>query len=196
MSSTSNFYNQNASSLAEQYNSTTFENVHASWQAFWPNAGDRVLDVGAGSGRDAKWMMEQGCEVIALEPAVSLLELGKVKTGDLVTWLDDALPALEKTTNLGLRFDLIIVSAVWMHLATSHRERAFRKLSNLLAPNGRLVISLRYGEFTDGRKAYPVSVQELEKLAKNSALMVRHVSESDDQLKRDDVHWQTVVTSK
>ncbi len=196
MSSTSNFYNQNASSLAEQYNSTTFENVHASWQAFWPHAGGRVLDVGAGSGRDAKWMMEQGCEVIALEPAATLLELGRVKTGDLVTWLDDALPALEKTTNLGLRFDLILVSAVWMHLATSHRERAFRKLSNLLAPNGRLVISLRHGEFTDGRKAYPVSVQELEQLAKNSALMVRHVSESDDQLKRDDIHWQTVVISK
>ena len=108
MSSTSNFYNQNASSLAEQYNSTTFENVHASWQPFWPHAGDRVLDVGAGSGRDAKWMMEQGCEVIALEPAASLLALGKVKTGDSVTWLDDALPALEKTTNLGLRFDLIL----------------------------------------------------------------------------------------
>ncbi|MEL7413485.1 MAG: class I SAM-dependent methyltransferase [Pseudomonadota bacterium] len=195
MSSTSNFYNQNASSLAEQYNSATFENVHASWQPFWPHVGDRVLDVGAGSGRDAKWMSEQGCEVIALEPAASLLALGKVKTGDSVTWLDDALPVLEKTTNLGLRFDLILVSAVWMHLATSHRERAFRKLSNLLAPNGRLVISLRHGEFTDGRKAYPVSVQELEKLAKNSALMVRHVSDSDDQLKRDDVHWQTVVMS-
>jgi hypothetical protein len=59
-----------------------------------------------------------------------------------------------------------------------------------------LVISLRHGEFTDGRKAYPVSVQELEQLAKNSALMVRHVSDSDDQLKRDDVHWQTVVISK
>ena len=196
MSSTSNFYNQNASALAEQYNSTTFENVHLSWQTFWPHAGDRVLDVGAGAGRDAKWMSEQGCEVIALEPAASLLELGKVKTGDSVTWLDDALPTLEKTTNLGLRFDLILVSAVWMHLATSHRERAFRKLSNLLAPNGRLVISLRHGEFTDGRKAYPVSVQELEQLAKNSALMVRHVSDSDDQLKRDDVHWQTVVVSK
>lgn len=179
MSSTSNFYNQNASSLAEQYNSATFENVHASWQPFWPHVGDRVLDVGAGSGRDAKWMSEQGCEVIALEPAASLLALGKVKTGDSVTWLDDALPVLEKTTNLGLRFDLILVSAVWMHLATSHRERAFRKLSNLLAPNGRLVISLRHGEFTDGRKAYPVSVQELEKLAKNSALMVRHVSDSE-----------------
>ncbi len=83
-----------------------------------------------------------------------------------------------------------------MHLATSHRERAFRKLSNLLAPNGRLVISLRHGEFTDGRKAYPVSVQELEQLAKNNALIVRQVSDSKDQLKRDDVYWQTVVILK
>ncbi|GEA22216.1 hypothetical protein VH1807_contig00022-0163 [Vibrio harveyi] len=196
MSSTFHFYNQNAGSLAEQYDSTTFEQVHTSWQAFWPLVGDRVLDVGAGSGRDAKWMAKKGCEVIALEPATSLLKLGKAETDDSVVWLEDSLPALEKTTNLGLRFDLVLVSAVWMHLATSHRERAFRKLSNLLAPNGRLVISLRHGEFTDGRKAYPVSVQELEQLAKNNALTVRQVSDSKDQLKRDDVYWQTVVILK
>ncbi len=139
---------------------------------------------------------KKGCEVIALEPATSLLKLGKAETDDSVVWLEDSLPALEKTTNLGLRFDLVLVSAVWMPLATSHRERAFRKLSNLLAPNGRLVISLRHGEFTDGRKAYPVSVQELEQLAKNNALIVRQVSDSKDQLKRDDVYWQTVVILK
>ncbi len=34
MSSTFHFYNQNAGSLAEQYDSTTFEQVHTSWQAF------------------------------------------------------------------------------------------------------------------------------------------------------------------
>lgn len=33
-----------------------FEVVHKSWQAYWPLEGDKVLDVGAGSGRDALWM--------------------------------------------------------------------------------------------------------------------------------------------
>ncbi|GAK23652.1 hypothetical protein JCM19052_4292 [Vibrio sp. JCM 19052] len=48
MSSTSNFYNQNASSLAEQYNSTTFEDVHAAGKLF-----GLMLAI-------AYWMWEQG----------------------------------------------------------------------------------------------------------------------------------------
>ncbi|MGF1727370.1 class I SAM-dependent methyltransferase [Photobacterium nomapromontoriensis] len=195
MSATLSFYEQNAPSLCQQYHSLRFEDVHASWQPYWPHSGDRVLDVGAGCGRDAKWMAAQGCDVIALEPCDGLRQAGQTHTDSTVTWLNDALPALTKTENLGIRFDCIVVSAVWMHLAPSYRERAFRKLSNLLAANGRLVITLRHGEFNDARQSFAVSVEELEQLAKNSALLVRHVSDSDDALKRDAVQWQTVVMS-
>lgn len=193
MSSTIDFYHHNALTLSHQYNSVSFESVHHSWKPYWPLAGDKVLDVGAGSGRDARWMQQQGCEVIAIEPSNALRELGAEYTGVEVTWINDALPALSRTENLGMRFDLILVSAVWMHLPSSYRERAFRKLSNLLAPNGRLIISLRHGEFDDQRQGYPVSVEELEQRAKNSALQVRHIDESKDQLNRSEVWWQTVV---
>ncbi|KAB0304454.1 methyltransferase domain-containing protein [Vibrio fortis] len=193
MSSTIYFYHHNALTLSHQYNSVSFESVHHSWKPYWPLAGDKVLDVGAGSGRDARWMQQQGCEVIAIEPSNALRELGAKYTGVEVTWINDALPALNRTENLGMRFDLILVSAVWMHLPSSYRERAFRKLSNLLAPNGRLIITLRHGEFDDQRQGYPVSVEELEQLAKNSALQVRHIDESKDQLNRSEVWWQTVV---
>ena len=193
MSSTIDFYHHNALTLSHQYNSVSFESVHHSWKPYWPLAGDKVLDVGAGSGRDARWMQQQGCEVIAIEPSNALRELGAEYTGVEVTWINDALPALSRTENLGMRFDLILVSAVWMHLPSSYRERAFRKLSNLLAPNGRLIITLRHGEFDDQRQGYSVSVQELEQLAKNSALQVRHIDESKDKLNRSEVWWQTVV---
>ncbi|MEF1228331.1 SAM-dependent methyltransferase, partial [Vibrio fortis] len=47
--------------------------------------------------------------------------------------------------------------------------------------------------FDDQRQGYPVSVEELEQLAKNRALQVRHIDESKDQLNRSEVWWQTVV---
>lgn len=193
MTSKTDFYHQYAEQLSTQYNSIDFESVHRSWQSYWPMQGDKVLDVGAGSGRDARWMQLQGCEVIAIEPSQGLRELGSQHTGAQVTWMDDSLPSLSRTENLGMRFDLILVSAVWMHLPASYRERAFRKLSNLLAPNGRLVITLRHGEFSDERQGYSVSVEELEQFAKNSALLVRHVDDSKDSLSRSAVWWQTVV---
>ncbi|USD64499.1 class I SAM-dependent methyltransferase [Vibrio sp. SCSIO 43136] len=195
MSNTTAFYEQNAHSLANEYNSVAAEDVHASWKTFWPQQGDSVLDVGAGIGRDASWMAGRGADVIALEPAQAMLDLGKQHTGDSVTWLADQLPSLKKVEDLGLRFDLILVSAVWMHLAPSHRARAFRKLSNLLKANGRLVITLRHGDFSDGRISYPVSVGEIENFAKDSALLVKDVTSSDDSLKRSEVWWQTVVLS-
>ncbi len=158
-------------------------------------AGDRVLDVGAGSGRDAKWMHEQGADVYALEPCDELRELGGVYTGPNVTWINDELPTLNRVQGIGVRFDLILVSAVWMHLAPSYRARAFRKLSNLLAPNGRLVITLRHGAFDDERLGYEVSVAELEQFAKDTALLVKIVRDGEDEMQRSSVRWQTVVFS-
>ncbi|MCW8329846.1 methyltransferase domain-containing protein [Photobacterium sp. SDRW27] len=195
-----NFYHQNALNLADSYQQLTFGDVHASWKPYWPVSGDqqhpvRVLDVGAGSGRDAKWFAEHGCDVFAVEPAESLRRLGQQHTEDLeVSWLDDMLPELKKVIDLGIRFDLILVSAVWMHIAKSERKRAFRKLANLLAANGKLVISLRHGSFSDGRTSHGVSVEELEQFAKDHALHVCHKSERyADAMGRDDVQWQTVV---
>ena len=50
------FYNENATELAQQYLSTSFDQVHQSWHQLLPaiinNPNARILDIGAGSGRD------------------------------------------------------------------------------------------------------------------------------------------------
>lgn len=201
MSKTIDFYHQNALFLSEQYLSLTFEQVHHNWQAHWPASSSKhvlkVLDIGAGAGRDALWFAKHHCDVYAIEPADDLREQGKKYSQqyvDKITWLDDQLPELNSIIELGIRFDCILLSAVWMHLSPAVRKRAFRKLSNLLAPSGKLVISLRYGDFSDARKAYDVSVEELERLAQQHALQVNLISELDtDELGRNSVQWQTVV---
>lgn len=192
----SSVYDKLAQQLFEQYTTTTFKEVHDCWRPYWPIPGDKVLDVGAGIGRDALKMSEFECDVYAVEPSKEMRKLGEAYTGNKVTWVSDSLPSLTKVVNLGMRFDVILLSAVWMHIPDSSRERAFRKLSNLLAPNGKLVISLRHGSFSDGRTAYSVSVHELEQFAKNSALLTVSSSKLEqDSLKRDAVQWQTVVFS-
>ncbi|WOT05024.1 class I SAM-dependent methyltransferase [Shewanella youngdeokensis] len=188
------FYSDNVKDLSAQYNAQQFEEVHQSWQAYWPRHGQRVLDVGAGTGRDSNWFAEQGCDVYALEPNTKMRTEGQRYTHSQdVTWLADSLPDLKNILALGLRFDLILLSAVWMHVPTSQRDRAFRKLSNLLSANGKLVITLRHGEFTDGRKSYPVSVAEQEMLAKRYALEMVHVQKASDNMNRASVSWETVV---
>lgn len=198
---TANYYETNADSLAQTYDALSFEQVHASWQSFWPEQDCRsvfALDIGAGSGRDAKWLAARGAQVVAVEPTKALKTIGELNTvGLAVNWLSDSLPEFSQVSKLGMRFDLILVSAVWMHIPHSARPRAFRKLARLLNPGGRLVISLRHGAFDDGRKQHSVSTQELELLAKKHGLVFTQVTDADrDALGRAQVSWQTVVLSK
>jgi len=188
------FYNSQADSFQQQYLSQTAEAVHGSWLHDFIPASGQVLDVGAGVGRDAKWLAELGLDVVAVEPALGLRAHGQTLTNNhSVYWLDDQLPSLAKTYQLQTKFDLILLSAVWMHIPASQRERSFRKLSNLLKPSGRLVISLRHGESPDARVMYPVSVDELANYAQQQGLSVKAVISDDDKLKRLDVFWETVV---
>ncbi|WP_395010946.1 class I SAM-dependent methyltransferase, partial [Undibacterium sp.] len=157
MSKTINFYHEQATALDKQYNTINFQTVHASWKNWWPENPCSVLDIGAGNGRDAQWFAQLGCDVVAVEPADALRSLGQNQTSNKIHWLDDQLPELHKVFELGVRFDVILLSAIWMHIPISERERCFRKLCNLLSPNGILVISLRFGDFKDGRTSFPVS---------------------------------------
>lgn len=149
------FYNDYAEILAAQYLSKTFEEVHSSWlHHLLPLLTKNtlsILDVGAGSGRDVYYLAEkaQGKEtqIIAVEPAVVLAKMGQVLTRDLpVRWIEDGLPQLQKVVGLAQQFDLILLSAVWMHLSPSERPLALATLSRLLNSTGLLVISLRHAQ--------------------------------------------------
>ncbi|WP_394224211.1 methyltransferase domain-containing protein [Alteromonas gracilis] len=189
------YYSTNASFLAKQYDSVSFESVHKDWVKEIPKDG-MVLDVGAGSGRDARYLASRGLGVVAVEPASGIRELAKDYTiSNPIHWVSDSLPELSEVFKLQSKFDLILLSAVWMHIAPSSRERAFRKLSSLLKPNGKLIISLRFGGCDDERTMYDVSADELAKLASQFGLSYRLLSSAQnaDELGRDDVTWQTVL---
>jgi SAM-dependent methyltransferase len=207
----SNFYNENAKKLAQQYLSKSFDEVHQSWSQFLPsiieNSNARILDLGAGSGRDAKHLAElaakthhtqNNIQILAAEPAQELSQLGQKTTqGWNVKWLEDSLPTLSNVTKQEVSFDLILLSAVWMHISPSDRVRSIRKLANLLKPGGKLVISLRHGQTEKEckqRKMHYVCADELKRLATDVGLFTKlETAKEEDKLGRIHVSWQTVV---
>jgi len=195
MNRTIQYYNQHSSSLFKQYESVNAADIHNDWSHLIPDGDGLSLDIGAGSGRDANWLANQGFDVIAVEPSDNLRGLAKRQNGSAkVTWVNDTLPELKSIYRLNIKFDLILLSAVWMHIPESQRERAFRKISNLLKPGGKLVISLRHGTNTDDRDMYDVSFSQVLKYSQNHALtLLIHQKNDDDKLKRDNVSWETVV---
>lgn len=188
------YYEQHATRLVTQYDSLSFEDVHADLIPLLPAWGATVLDIGAGSGRDAAWLAAKGYDVVAVEPSEAMLAHARTRhPSSRIQWLSDSLPDLAKDRRLGLNFDLILLSAVWMHIPHAARQRALRKLATLLAPKGRIAISLRLGTPDTERAMYEVSLLELAGLAQQFGLRIVHTSDSQDKLGRGAVSWTNVV---
>lgn len=84
-----------------------------------------------------------------------------------------------------------------MHIELEDRQAAFNTLAELLNTNGKMVISLRHGVFTDERKELPVSFNELNTFAQLNGLTATLLDgQSDDVLKRNEVSWQQVLIQK
>ena len=62
-----------------------------------------------------------------------------------IEWLDDSLPELARVRARNRRFDLVMMTAVWMHLDEAERTRAMASVAGLVAPGGLMTLSLRHG---------------------------------------------------
>jgi SAM-dependent methyltransferase len=194
MADASQIYNRNAESYSIKYESTSFEQVHGDWISLVPTNQSLILDIGAGSGRDAAWFAEKGHEVVAVEPADGMLTKAKMlHPNSNIVWLKDSLPDLKEVQRLYLKYDLILLSAVWQHVPLSQRDRSFRKIVDLLKPSGKIVITLRYGPSDDDREFYKVSNEEIVYLANKHGLLIQLNRDAEDSFRRDGIKWSTLV---
>ncbi|MFO1080486.1 MAG: class I SAM-dependent methyltransferase [Reyranellaceae bacterium] len=194
LSDSAAWYEHNAGTVAPLYESVRSEAVHDWLLDYLPSPPALVLDVGAGTGRDAAWLADRGLDVVAVEPAPAMREHGRaLHPSPRIRWIDDSLPGLEKVSRLGLSFDLILLSAVWMHVPESERARAFRKLVTVLKPGGILALSLRHGPADAARGFHPVSQAEIESLSRAHGAFVERATVAGDRLGRGPVSWTQIV---
>ena len=190
----SNYYNRNAKLLFDKYWSLDPVRLHANWLKHLPHKPGLALDVGGGSGRDARWLAGMGWEVLVVEPAKALLELGKKATGSpLITWIDDCLPGLRNIQASRQKFSLILVSGVLMHLSPHQRDASLETLLGYMSEDSVMVVTLRQGPDTEGRNFYPVSADEIVEFARDKALSVEMCIPLPDKLGRDNLVWHTIV---
>ncbi len=188
------FYESHARSLADGYEAVSFEDVHTALQRIleqeFSGRPITVLDVGAGTGRDAAWLAARGHLIVAVEPSPSMRKIGQaLHPAAAIEWLDDTLPSLSRLQERREQFDLIIMSAVWMHVRPPDRAPAMRSALSLLAPGGFLYMTLRIGPDDAERGIYPVSLPDLKNLADGVGAATDVLDENPDLLGRHEIRW-------
>ena len=177
--------------LADRYEAVSASDLHGPVADLLPAAPARVLDVGAGSGRDASWLAEMGHSVLAVEPSATFRAEGARRHPDpAISWIEDQLPDLGRVSG---PFDVVLLSAVWQHVRPEDRSAAFARLTGLLAPGGLLLISLRLGPPDLARDMHPVSVEEIRELATGTGLIRLRASPLPDRTGRSAISWVTTA---
>lgn len=132
------FYEQNADAF---FRGSIDADMAADWQAFAAELqpGDRILDAGCGSGRDALGFSRLGFRVTAMEASPKLAALARrhaglpveVLTFDQVSWRE--------------AFEGVWACASLLHVPRAQLAGAVRRLCNALVPGGLLWMSFKYG---------------------------------------------------
>ena len=191
-------YAEEADALAERYERLTFQDVHGDVMHLLPAPPASVLDVGAGTGRDAAALAARGHKVVvAVEPTAAMRAHGqRLHAAKKIKWLDDSLPDLDEVMDLERRFDLVLISAVWMHLDPQQRRSAMATVASLTSPGGRIVISLRHGPVPKGRRMFAVSAEETAALAAGQGLRILHNKQRGDFQHREGITWTILVLER
>lgn len=171
-------YSAEAPELLKLYERWPFAEAHHGVFDLIASAPLDVLDIGAGTGRDAAWFAARGDHVTAVEPTREMREGGMdLHPAPNITWVDDSLPEL--SSQQGRSFDLVWMSAVWMHFDTSERAQMMPVVAALMRPGAALMISLRHGPFRVGRRMFEVSASETVALGEQSGLTCVRAADFD-----------------
>jgi SAM-dependent methyltransferase len=192
-------YAAEAERLTWQYESVTFEEVHAEVLAYLLAPAQlappcRVADIGAGTGRDAAALAARGYSVVAVEPVAELRAIGeRLHSGSCVQWVAEGLPEL---AGLSESFGMMFLTAVWMHLDGEERARGMARVAGLLAPGGRLFVTLRHGPVPAGRRMFEVTAGEVVAAGAACGLSLVYQGEREDRHGRDGVWWSNLVLER
>lgn len=148
-------YDEHAAEIARTYRKVP-GGISEYFPIAFPHAGWRILDIGCGSGRDLDRLITAGHDAIGWEPSAGLRLEAQLAFPRLQGRIFDLCLPLGRhflPPEAAGPFAGIVLSAVLMHIPRENLAETGQDIDGLLAPGGRLLVSLPIGERTlDGEK--------------------------------------------
>ncbi|WP_027308516.1 bifunctional 2-polyprenyl-6-hydroxyphenol methylase/3-demethylubiquinol 3-O-methyltransferase UbiG [Caloramator sp. ALD01] len=194
MNETIEYYNKNA---LDFYINTKDVDMQKLYDFFlkYLEKGAKILDLGCGSGRDAKHFLDNGYDVVALDASIEMVRLSSELTGR---------KTVHKTFNeldYENEFDAIWACASLLHVSRKEIDDILYKISRALKPNGILFASFKYGdkeEFRNGRFFNFYEEKSFRELINNHQYfeIVETLITKDVRQGREDEIWFSVILRK
>jgi len=141
------YYQKNAQQFTAETVNVNLDKILLKFLSLLPNH-SHILDAGCGSGRDAKFFIDKGHKVTAIDASSEIVKLATQFTGIPVECL--------KFEDIDYKdeFDGIWACASLLHIPRDGFNQAFSKVVKSLKRNGILYMSFKYGDTereVDGR---------------------------------------------
>ncbi len=199
---TIDYYQENAPELAARYDELSPTALQGLLADFLPKSG-RVLEIGCGSGREALFMAERGIQVTAIDPVPKMVAItaAKLKNYPGSRVIHAGLPLADDHPLLAERFDVILISAVLMHVPESDLFGFAWQVSRLAGENGLLIISNSTGRHglneksrdRHGRLFRERPAAEIALIFERLGFSMLLLDSSADSMERPDLVWDTMV---
>ncbi len=191
---TIDYYNSNA---AQYFSNTVNVDMTGCCDRFlkYVVPGGRIIDIGAGSGRDIKYFKDKGYIVEGIDASEEMCRLATDYTG--VTVLCERIQGWYPKE----KYDGIWANAALLHLPITEIEDYIRRAVDYLNQNGALYISMKNGIQTgldsDGRFFTDFSEETIQRIMKrNPAFSVVDCWETSDGMDREAFRWLNLILKK
>lgn len=188
------YYNTNAKEFFDGTIDANMQNFYDLFLEKLPHTG-RILDLGCGSGRDSKYFLDRGYDVVSLDGSEELCKLASEYTGQPVICLDFA------DLDYDNEFDGIWACASLIHVNKQNILGILDKAWKSLKPRGTLYCSFKYGNeerVKDNRFFNDYTDDNLKQLFSNTNKWeVQDMIVTEDVRKdRTNEKWSNIIVNK
>ena len=194
---TIDFYNLHAKEQAALYESADMSIMYHRIEALLPPHA-RILEIGCGSGRDARALANMGFSVVATDASEGMIrEAKRLSEGNRASlgFTCLAFPLPENHPLLLEQFDLVLVVAVIMHFSPEDRKKLLDQISRVLKPTGCFYCSFKNQTTIDKRLYQPITPLDLNNESTGVGL-INCLQESNQDILGRKTLWTTMLFKK
>ena len=134
--STIQYYNENADAFVSRTVDIDMSNIYPKFTSLLPCDG-KILDAGCGSGRDSRYFLNQGFEVVAIDASEEMVKCASNLMGQ------DAVQMKFDDVTFSNEFDGVWACASLLHVKKENFVSTLNILVNALKSNGVIYVSLK-----------------------------------------------------